>query len=77
MLDSTRVQIKPRKESSGAVLNLHKRYLFLKYDLVKMKLENWKTGKGDWGPWGDARLHDGWKMEAFSDLGSDHEETDP
>lgn len=42
MLDSTRVQIKSRKESSAAILNLHKSYLFLKCDLVKKKLENWK-----------------------------------
>lgn len=42
MLNSIRVQIKSRKESSAAILNLHKSYLFLKCDLVKKKLENWK-----------------------------------
>lgn len=52
MLDSTRVQIKARKEASGALLNLHQSYLFLKCDLVKMKLENWgkKKKRGGLGP---------------------------
>lgn len=77
VLKSTRVQIRPRQESSGAVLNLHKSYLFLKYDLVKMKLENWKRRlgpmRGQVTRSAPRQLKDG--SEAFSDLGADHEET--
>lgn len=44
MPNSTRAQIPSRKQSSEATLNLHKTYLFLKCDLVNMKVENWKGG---------------------------------
>lgn len=46
MMLNSRVQIKSRKESSAEILNLHKTYLFLKCDLVKMKLGNWKRDSG-------------------------------
>lgn len=68
-LKSTRVQIKSRKASSGAILNLHKTYLFLKCDLEKMKLENWKRDRGV----KEYRSHtlryataERWKLESFS-----------
>lgn len=46
MLNSTRVQIKSRNESSGAALNLHKSYLFLKYDLGENEIGKLEKGSG-------------------------------